>query len=321
MPGIPFLAPHQVGFDESVQIPVEYQIRVIDGELRPVILDTPVIQDITPDLAAPFVFHLIRFHPVAFGVAFFDLLFVKPRFEHLQRLIPVLMLGAFLLAFDHDAGRDMAYTHGRFGFVDVLTSGAARPEGIPLEIIGPDLYFDTVIDQWVHEDGGKGGHPLPLGVEWTDAHEAMYPIFSFEHAVGILPVDLNLRAFDTGDIACLAVEFGNFIPVFLAPHEIHAKEHLGPVTTFRSAGTGIDLQDTGQFILRMIECAAEFNVVDELYRFFIGCIQFFFGRLPRIKKLEEDAEIVDDSFDFFKMGDPVLMDLDFLQGSLGALTV
>ena len=44
------------------------------------------------------------------------------------------MLRAVLLHHHHDAGRDVGHAHRRFGLVDVLTAGAARPQRVDLEV-------------------------------------------------------------------------------------------------------------------------------------------------------------------------------------------
>ncbi|HZV44703.1 MAG TPA: hypothetical protein VFF90_09500, partial [Saprospiraceae bacterium] len=68
-----------------------------------------------------------------------------------------------------------------------------------------------------------------------------------------------------------------------------------------------------------IEGAAEFDIIDEFNRFFISSIQFFFRGFAGIKKFQHNSEIVNDSLDRLKMGDPVLVCFDFFQGGLSAL--
>jgi hypothetical protein len=54
----------------------------------------------------------------------------QPRVQQRHRARAVLVLAALVLAFDHDAGRQMRDAHRRLGGVDVLAAGAARPHRV-----------------------------------------------------------------------------------------------------------------------------------------------------------------------------------------------
>src|SRR5690606_41588292 len=58
----------------------------------------------------------------------------ETRTQHLPGLGAVLVLRAFLLAGNRDAGRNVRDAHGRVGRVDVLTTGARRTVRIDTHI-------------------------------------------------------------------------------------------------------------------------------------------------------------------------------------------
>jgi hypothetical protein len=144
----------------------------------------------------------------------------------------------------------------------------------------------------------------------------MNTILSFQHTVCIIAVDFDLRTFYTCHITILAIELADFETIFFAPHDVHAQEHIRPIAAFRATGTGIDFEYAGELVFRLIECAAELNVINDFYCSFVRCIELLFGGFPCIEKFQQDAEVIDDSFNGFKIGDPVLICFDLLQRDL-----
>ena len=80
---------------------------------------------------------------------------------------------------------------GRFDLVDVLAAFAAAAIEFPFQIGRADLDLDTVVDQGVDEDRGKGRMPPGVGIEGRDTDEAMDPAFGFEKTIRERPVELE----------------------------------------------------------------------------------------------------------------------------------
>ncbi len=84
-----------------------------------------------------------------FGIGgFFALLqldLVEAGAQHVPGLGTVLVLRAFLLAGNRDAGRDMRDAHGRVGRVDVLTTGTRRAVGVDAAVAFVDLDLDRIV--------------------------------------------------------------------------------------------------------------------------------------------------------------------------------
>ena len=67
------------------------------------------------------------------------------------------------------------------------------------------------------------------GVEGRDANEAMDPGFSGEEAEGEVAADGEGGGLDAGLVAVLDFVDLDFEVLALAPADVHAHEHLGPV--------------------------------------------------------------------------------------------
>ena len=98
----------QIGLDETVKVAVEHSISIADFMTCTVILDHPVgMEDIGADLASPGNLLLLASQSFGFALLLFRLQFVDTGFELLHCHCPVLVLGTFILAADHDSGRNM----------------------------------------------------------------------------------------------------------------------------------------------------------------------------------------------------------------------
>jgi hypothetical protein len=62
-----------------------------------------------------------------------------------------------------------------------------------------------------------------------------------------------------------------------------------------------------------IECAAEFDIIDDRYCFRIRSIQFILCGLTGIKKFQQYTQVIDDGLNGFKIGNPVFVCFDFFE--------
>ena len=117
------------------------------------------------------------------------------------------MLRALLLAGHHDARGKVRETHRRIGLVHVLAAGAARAEGVDLEVLGLDHdVADVVVEIGHHEHRRKRGLPARVGIEGTDADQAMHAVFGAQKAVGVGPRDREAHVLDARFVAGLVVD-------------------------------------------------------------------------------------------------------------------
>ena len=176
------------------------------------------------------------------------------------------MLGAFGLALHHDTAGLVGDAHRRIGLVDVLAAGAAGAVGIGLEVRRVDIDLDIVIDLGGYKHRGKGCVTAIAGIEGRLADQPVHPGFSAQPAVGILALEMDGGALDTGhfprrDLDQLGAEI-----VGLAPAQVHPQHHLGPVLGLRAAGAGLDVQVGVIDIHLAAEHAAEFQLLEQRHQ-------------------------------------------------------
>ena len=114
-----------------------------------------------------------------------DLALQQPRLEHPHRQLLVLVLGALVLALDHDARRQVGQADRGVGLVDVLAAGALGAVGVDAQVVVGDLAdLDVVVDLRQHLDQRERRVAPLLGVERADAHQPMDAPLGTQVAVG-----------------------------------------------------------------------------------------------------------------------------------------
>ena len=190
----------------------------------------------------------------------------------------------------------------RVGPVHVLTAGAARAVGIHAQVGRVDGDIDVVVDLGIDEYRGKRGVPAVAGVEWRLAHQAMNPGFGAQPAVGMGSGETHRDTFDARHFA-----FGDFQNFGLeaaavAPHEVHAQQHVGPVLCLGAAGTSLDVHETVMCIHLAREHALEFEVghllASRLDILLHGDADF--GVVLRARKFEQFTGVSQPAAEFFQ---------------------
>ena len=100
----------------------------------------------------------------------------------------VLVLGALVLAFHHDAARQVRDAHGRVGLVDVLAAGAGGAVGVDAQIRRIDLDLLHLVELRQDGDRHRGGvdaalrfgrrhalHAMRAGLELQPRERALCP--------------------------------------------------------------------------------------------------------------------------------------------------
>ena len=113
-----------------------------------------------------------------------------------------------------------------------------RPDLVPVE-----LDLDVVVGLRHDLDQRERGLAAVLGVVRRDPDEAVDAALDAQPAVGEAARDLDRGALDAGLLAGLPVEDVGLEAVALAPAQVHALEHLGPVGGLGAAGARADRDD------------------------------------------------------------------------------
>ena len=165
-------------------------------------------------------------------------------------IFPVLVLGAFGLAGDDDAGGQVGEPDGGGDLLDVLSTRAAGTEEVHLEVIGADFDLGLLLDgggQDLHL--GEGGVAEVVGVVGGQSDEAVNAIFSVEISAGVGAADLQRRSPQSGLVAVGQVHYLEGTFFLLGPAGVHAEKHLGPVVGVGPARAGTDGYDGGPVVV------------------------------------------------------------------------
>ena len=171
------------------------------------------------------------------------------------------MLAAAILALHHDAGGHVRQAHGRVCFVDVLTARTAGAVGVGAHIGGVDVDLDRVVDLGVDEQRRERGVATARGVEWALAHQAVNAGFGAQQTVGVLALDLDGGTLDARSVACGFFFHRGFKAFAFGVSDVLTQQHAGPVASLGAARTGLNVHKAVQRIGRVVEHAAEFQLL------------------------------------------------------------
>jgi hypothetical protein len=106
-----------------------------------------------------------------------QLALVQPGFEHGHGCIFVAVLGFFVLALDHNTGRQVGDAYGGVGFVHMLPARASGTVHIDAQVafLNADGYFLSGIRQ--HVNRGKRGVAFARRVKGRNANQAVNAFF------------------------------------------------------------------------------------------------------------------------------------------------
>src|SRR5690606_20785291 len=222
---------------------------------------------------------LLLFHSLRGLLALLLFHFVELGLELLDRLILVLVLGTLVLTLHDDARGLVGQADGGIGLVDVLTSGAAGTIGVHAYIRHVQLDLNIIIHFRGNKHGGEGGVPAVAGVEGGLAYQTVNAGLGAQPAEGILAVDVNGGALDAGNLAGGDFHHLDIESLVLAPAQVHAQQHLGPVLRLGAAGTGLDVDESAIGVHLAGEHAAEFQLLQlsaEAVKFAVDLVEQVF---------------------------------------------
>lgn len=162
------------------------------------------------------------------------------------------------------------------------------------------------------------------GVEGRLAHQAVHAGFGAQQAEGVVPLDLDRCALDAGGVARGFFFHRGLEALALGVLEVLAQQHAGPVAGLGAAGAGLDVQEGGQGIGRVVEHAAEFQLLHDLGElgFFgrdgleAGFVAFFLAHVVELGVVGELAAELVQRDDYVVQG--LLFPAQFL-GTLGVV--
>jgi hypothetical protein len=117
--------------------------------------------------------------------------------QTVHRLLPVLELAALLLGARDEPGRLVDEADGRRGLVDVLATGARRPEDLHPDVGLVDVDV-RLVELGPHLDRGEARLTSALVVERADPHEAVRAALAGHEAVRVAALISELGRVDPG---------------------------------------------------------------------------------------------------------------------------
>ena len=123
------------------------------------------------------------------------------RGQHFHRLRLVLVLAAVILAFHHDAGRQVGDAHGRIGLVDVLSARARGAVGVDAQVgrVDVDVFHFIGFRHHRHRAGGR----VDAALRFRGRHALHAVAARLEFQLGICAI-----ADDTHDHFAVAAQVG-----------------------------------------------------------------------------------------------------------------
>ncbi len=233
------------------------------------------------------------------------------------------MLAAAGLAGDHGIGRNMGDADRGLGLVDVLAAGAGGAIDVGAQVGGIDVDLDVVVDLGADEHRGERGMPAVVGIERRFAHQAVHADFGLQPAVGVIALDPEGGALDAGHVAAADFHQLGLPAAALAPAQVHAQQHLGPVLGFGAAGAGLDVDEAVGGVELAGEHALELELLDpgrDLFdildhRLGGALVIVRLGHVQQFGRLDQAIGIGAD------LGDGLFQQRTFLAQRLGAVRV
>ncbi len=232
------------GLDHQVQVASQDFVQLVQGEVDAVVRDPPLGKVVGADtLGAIAAAHLETAALGLFILAGLLDLGQEAGLEQGQGLGPVLVLGALLLAFHHDAAGQVGDADGRVGLVDVLTAGAGGAECVDAEVGGVDLHLFDLFGLGQYRHGAGGGVDAALGLGFRHPLHPVHPGFELEARIGApaddaqddLPVAAVFPLAGTDHLGLPALAGGVL--------GVHAQQVASEQGSLIATGAGPDLQE------------------------------------------------------------------------------
>ena len=104
--------------------------------------------------------------------------------------------------------------------------------------------------------------PTPAAIKGRLADQTMHPRLGSQPAKGVLSFELDCGTLQSRYFTCGCFDQSRLEPLILAPPQIHAEQHLGPVLRFSATGSGLDIEIGVVLIGLAREHATEFELFE-----------------------------------------------------------
>src|SRR5207253_1286062 len=180
------------------------------------------------------------------------------------------------------------------GLVHVLPARAARAVGVDAQVLVPHVDLDLLLDVGEDEDRGEGGVAAGVGVEGRDADQTVDARLGLEVAVRIGPLDREGGALQACALPGLELHQLGAEAAALAPAEVQAQQHLGPILRLEPAGARVDLDDRVAGVVLAAEEPAQLELREPVLHL-LDLRDQLAERVRRalLRELEEDLGLVD----------------------------
>src|SRR5258708_7770360 len=186
------------------------------------------------------------------GLLLAKLTVLDARRQHREGLLLVLVLGAPVLAFHDDAGRQMRDSHGRVGLVDVLAARARGAVGVDSKIRGIQYDVTDCARLGQHRYRASRRVNAALGLRSGDSLDAVAAGFEFEPGVRALPDDAGDDLLVAPDIPRRFGYHLHLPTLALRIARIHTEQVTSEERRFVSSGSGTDLEEDITLIVRIL---------------------------------------------------------------------
>src|SRR5882672_4827777 len=163
-----------------------------------------------------------------------------------------LVLGAPVLAFHDDAGRQMRHSHGGVGLVDVLAARARGAVGVDSKIRGIQYDVTDCARLGQHRYRASRRVNAALGLRSGDSLDAVAAGFEFEPGVRALPDDAGDDLLVAPDIPRRFGYHLHLPTLALRVARIHTEQVTSEERRFVSSGSGTDLEEDIALIVRIL---------------------------------------------------------------------
>ena len=145
----------------------------------------------------------------------------------------ILMLTSFLLAFNHNASRNVRKANGRLCLVDMLTTFARGSKCIHSDVLHIQFGSQINFHFWNDFNSCERCVASILSVKRRYANQTMHTGFVLQKTKGICSSNFkSCTLYTTWELALLPINNIAFTLVTIGPSYIHAHQHTSPILGF-----------------------------------------------------------------------------------------
>ena len=161
---------------------------------------------------------------------------------------------------------NMTDSAGGVRHVHILSTRSARAERLDAQVFGTDVYLHILLDLGEDIHGSERRVPPSGSVKRRYAHETMHAAFGKKAAIGVSSLHEKRDALDSRLVSRKEVEDFHAVPMVLGPAGVHPVEHLCPILSLGTTGSGVDFHDRVARVVRPGEEETKFEALERLLK-------------------------------------------------------